>query len=92
MGHGLRTEMSSADAIALAASSDGHAPVQVAAGLGFNEGDSVTVAAIDYGTEGVTGTLVGLDLEQVSLARRDERAGLVHVHFPRLGFDLRPAA
>jgi len=92
MGHGLRTEMSSADAIALAASSDGHAPVQVAAGLGFNEGDSVTVAAIDYGTEGVTGTLVGLDLKQVSLARRDERAGLVHVHFPRLGFDLRPAA
>jgi glutathione S-transferase len=92
MGHGTRTEMSSAEAIALAASSGGHAPVQVAAGLGFDAGDSVTVAALDYGTEGVTGTLVGLDVERVTLARRDERAGLVHVHFPRLGFDLRRAA
>ncbi len=92
MGHGARTEMSSADAIALAASSGGHAPVQVAAGLGFSAGDSVTVAALDYGTEGVTGTLVGLDIERVTLARRDARAGLVHVHFPRLGFDVRRSA
>ncbi len=92
MGHGARTEMSSADAIALAASSGGHAPVQVAAELGFSAGDSVTVAALDYGTEGVTGTLVGLDIERVTLARRDARAGLVHVHFPRLGFDLRRTA
>ena len=52
----------------------------------------MTVAAIDYGTEGVTGTLVGLGVERVTLARRDERAGLIHVHFPRLGFDLRRAA
>ena len=92
LGHGSRAELSSTDAIALAASSDGHAPVQVAAGLGFAEGDAVTVAALDYGTEGVTGTLVGLDVERVTLARRDERAGLIHVHFPRLGFDLRRAA
>lgn len=92
MGHGARTEMSSADAIALAASSGGPAPVQVAAGLGFDAGDSVTVAALDYGIEGVTGTLVGLDVERVTMARRDARAGLVHVHFRRLGFDVRRAA
>lgn len=92
LGHGSRTEMSSTDAISLAASSGGHAPVEVTAGLGFAIGDAVTVSAIDYGTEGVTGTLVGINLDQVTLARRDERAGLVHVHFPRLGFDLRRAA
>lgn len=92
LGHGQRSEISSAQALAEAASASGHAPVQVAPGLGFAAGEAVTVAATDYGTDAVSGALVGLDTEQITLARRDARAGLVHVHFPRLGFELRRSA
>lgn len=88
LGHGQRSEITSTEAIAISASASGHAAVAVAPGLGFAAGDTVSVAATDYGTDGVTGTLVGLDVDQVTLQRRDERAGVVHVHFPRLGFEL----
>ena len=88
LGHGTRTDISSTEAIALAASSSGHAPVQVAPGLGFAAGDAVKVAATDYGTEAVTGALVGLSIDSITVARQDARAGALHVHFPRLGFDL----
>ncbi len=37
----------------------------------------------------VAGTLVGLTPESVTLRRTDERAGTVHVHFPRAGFQIR---
>jgi len=88
LGHGTRTEISSTEAIAEVAASTSRAPVQVAPGLGFAAGDAVQVAATDYGTEGVTGTLVGLSVDSITVARQDARAGSLHVHFPRLGFDL----
>jgi glutathione S-transferase len=91
LGHGMRTEISSTEAIALAACAGGHAAVQVAPGLGFAAGDTVKVAATDYGTEGVTGTLVGLSVDSITVARQDARAGSLHVHFPRMGFDLSQA-
>lgn len=88
LGHGSRTDISSTEAIALAAAAGKHAAVEVLPGLGYAAGDSVTVAATDYGTEAVNGTLVGLDTDRMTLERSDPRAGLVHVHFPRLGFEL----
>jgi hypothetical protein len=39
----------------------------------------------------VAGTLVGLSADEVVLRRRDERAGTVHVHFPRIGFQVKEA-
>jgi len=36
----------------------------------------------------VAGRLVGLTRGEVVLARVDDRAGLVHVHFPRVGFQI----
>ena len=89
IGHHPFTAMSSADAIAVAASAAGHAPVSVAPGLGFEEGQAVTVAATDYGSDLVAGTLVGLSPESVTLRRQDARAGTVHVHFPRFGFQIK---
>lgn len=91
LGHGARTDISSTEAIALAATAGGHAAVQVLPGLGFSAGDTVTVAATDYGTEAVSGALVGLDTDRVTLKRQDARAGQLHVHFPRLGFELSKA-
>jgi hypothetical protein len=40
----------------------------------------------------VAGTLVGLNAQEVVLRRSDERAGTVHVHFPRHGFQIKKEA
>jgi hypothetical protein len=84
--------MSSTKAIALAAGAGGHAIVEVQPGLGFDAGQAVTVAATDYGADPVSGTLVGLTPDTVTVRRTDPRAGTVHVHFPRFGFAVRAAA
>ena len=89
IGHHSAAEMSSADALGVAASAGTHAPTIVEPGLGFEAGQAVTVAATDYGVDPVTGTLVGLSLNESVLSRSDARAGTVHVHFPRFGFQLR---
>jgi glutathione S-transferase len=88
IGHGRFDKLDSADALARAAAAGRHAPVTVQPGLGFDAGQRVTVAAIDYGADPVAGRLVGLDAERVTLERHDERAGTVHVHFPRIGFQI----
>jgi glutathione S-transferase len=91
-GHGEATTMKSGDAIALAAATRTHEPTQVEPGLGFAAGESVTVTPTDYGRDPVVGALVGLTPEEVVIERHDERAGTVHVHFPRLGFQIRKEA
>jgi glutathione S-transferase len=88
-GHGQKAKLSSADALAIAAAATAHAPTSVEPGLGFSAGTAVTVAATDYGSDPVAGTLVGLSADEVVLRRSDERAGTVHVHFPRLGFQIK---
>lgn len=88
-GHGRSQKLDSGDAVALARSAPGHAPCSVRAGLGFDAGQAVTVAAIDYGSDPVAGTLVGLTADRIVVRRDDERAGTVHVHFPRFGFQLK---
>ena len=50
-----------------------------------------TVAATDYGSDPVAGTLVGLSTDEVVVRRQDARAGTVHVHFPRFGFQIKKA-
>lgn len=89
-GHGVRSEMSGVDALALAASSK-PVPVEVETGLGFAAGDEITVTPTDYAQDPVTGTLVGLSTKRVTIRRADERAGTVHVHFPRIGYGLKAA-
>lgn len=87
-GHGRKRRLGSDEAIAIAAAG-GHAPVGVELGLGFEAGAEVTVTPSDYGRDPVAGTLVGLSADEVVLARADERAGRVHVHFPRIGFQIK---
>ncbi|WP_395692346.1 ABC transporter substrate-binding protein [Piscinibacter sp.] len=88
-GHGTPTTMTSRDAVALAAATTSHEPCRIEPGLGFEAGEAVTVMPTDYGRDPVAGTLVGLDAEEVVIRRHDERAGTLHVHFPRLGFQIR---
>lgn len=87
-GHGALTPMSSAEAIEVARSK---APLAVPEERftdpnGWAVGDRVAIAAIDYGVDAVEGELVFSGREELILRREDERAGTVHVHFPRLGF------
>lgn len=90
-GHGAPAPLTSADAIAVAAAATGHAPCAVEPDRGFAAGDPVTVAALDYATDQVAGALVGLGRDEVVLERRDDRAGTVHVHFPRIGYQIKPS-
>jgi len=88
IGHGTPTPMSSADAVELARASE---PAELVANDfestdGIRVGQAVTVAATDYGVDPVAGTLVWQDHEEIVVERDDERAGSVHVHFPRIGF------
>jgi glutathione S-transferase len=91
-GHGSATPMKSAEAIALARAATTREPTRVEPELGFAAGESVTVTPTDYGRDPVVGALVGLTHEEVVIQRHDERAGTLHVHFPRLGFQIRKEA
>ena len=88
-GHGSPQKMQSDEALALSAQATGHAPCAVGAGQGFEAGQAVTVTPTDYGRDPVAGALVGLDDDEVVIRRQDERAGTVHVHFPRAGFQIK---
>ena len=87
-GHGSSSAMSAAEAIEIARAATPAAlpdePFAEASGL--QAGQRVAVSATDYGVDPVEGELLFAGVEELILARDDERAGRVHVHFPRLGF------
>ncbi|MCQ3029982.1 glutathione S-transferase N-terminal domain-containing protein [Pseudomonas syringae] len=87
-GHGAPSELSPAEAveIALRATPAALPDEQFVDLNGFKAGDQVTISAIDYGVDPVDGELVFGGREELILRREDERAGVVHVHFPRFGF------
>ena len=90
-GHGQFTEISSTDALAI---SHGSTPAALADepfqdDHGIALGSEVVIAADTFGTEPTTGQLVAATRTRLTLRRHDERAGTVHVHFPRIGFTLK---
>lgn len=89
-GAGTPVAMDSGEALAVARAADAFAPLQVLPDAGLAAGMQVAVSATDYGTDPNEGTLVGLNHDEVVIARDDARAGRVHVHFPRLGYQVRP--
>ncbi|MCF5543530.1 glutathione S-transferase family protein [Pseudomonas salomonii] len=87
-GHGTFSEMSAEQALEVSRNA---APAALPEALfedlnGFKPGQQVTIAATDYGTDPVAGELLFAGREELILRRTDERAGTVHVHFPRMGF------
>jgi glutathione S-transferase len=56
---------------------------------GIALGSRVTVTAESFGLEPTEGELIAATRTRYSLRRSDARAGTVHVHFPRIGFQLR---
>ena len=59
---------------------------------GIALGSQVTIAADNFGLEPTEGELISASSIRYTLRRTDERAGTVHVHFPRVGFTLKKAA
>jgi glutathione S-transferase len=97
IGHGLVTKLGSADAVALAAAAEPQPPgANLLIDSAFQDdhgiplGSRVTVTAESFGSEPTEGNLIAATRTHYSLRREDPRAGVVHVHFPRIGYVLRP--
>ena len=88
LGHGKPSDLTSGEAVEIARNStpaavgaaDAHDP------SGRKPGMKVSVTPDDTGRDPVLGELVASSAREVVIRRTDERAGTVHVHFPRLGF------
>lgn len=87
-GHGTSSPMTSEEALGVARNTTPAALPEERFDdpNGFKAGQQVMIAATDYGTDPVTGELLFAGREELIVRRTDERAGTVHVHFPRLGF------
>jgi glutathione S-transferase len=93
IGHGSRSEMSSAEALEIATkatpltamATDPQDPNR------RKPGDRVAVAPDDYGRIKVAGEIVALSAQHIAIRRQDPLAGEVIVHFPRAGFHVTSA-
>ena len=91
IGHGTPGKCSAEEALQVARNST-PAPLQ---GEMFQDehgialGSLVVIAADNFGLEPTEGELVAATRTRYTLRRSDERAGTVHVHFPRVGFTLK---
>lgn len=99
LGHGSMEKLSATDAIAACAAStratglfgpESDAAFQDEHGIAL--GSRVTIAAETFGQETTEGELVAATRTRYTLKRVDERAGVVHVHFPRIGYVLKAVA
>lgn len=91
IGHGAMEKFSAGAAIAVAAKATPAAlkdePFQDEHGIPL--GSRVTVAAENFGLEPTEGELVAATRMHYTLRRDSPVAGMLHVHFPRLGFQLK---
>lgn len=98
IGHGGMDPFDAADAITVAKAAE---PMLAGQNLlidsafqddhGIALGSPVTIAAESFGPEPTRGVLLAATRTHYTLRREDPRAGVVHVHFPRIGYVLRPA-
>ena len=96
IGHGNFEPIDAAQAIATAARAE---PALPGPGLlpdtglvnehGISLGSRVRISAESFGREPTEGILVAATAGHYSLRRTDPRAGVVHVHFPRIGYVLK---
>jgi glutathione S-transferase len=94
MGHCAFEKCGAADAIASAAASE---PAALHDDIfqdehGIALGSQVTIRSENFGLEATQGELLAATRMHYTLRRIDERAGIVHVHFPRIGYQLKGVA
>lgn len=91
LGHASFDKCSATDAIAIAQAAT---PVALHDDTfqddhGIALGSQVTVRSESFGLEPTHGELIAATRMHYTLRRTDERAGTVHVHFPRIGYSLK---
>ncbi|MDP1838363.1 MAG: glutathione S-transferase family protein, partial [Reyranella sp.] len=87
LAEGKRTDIKATDALEIAkAAKPESTSVDANDPSGLKAGQKLSVTPDDTGKVPVTGTLVGLTADRISIARNDPRVGDVVVHFPRAGF------
>ncbi len=86
-GHGTSTPLSIRGALDAAKNAEPK-PVPAAQTQGALIGKPVCIAPNDYMRDATEGTLVGESPLQWTLARQTTRAGLIHAHFPKAGYDI----
>ena len=93
IGHGESTKLTSELAlqVANAATPAAITDASFTDEHGIALGTQVLIAADNFGLEPTEGELVAASPTAYTLRRSDERAGVVHVHFPRVGFTLKKA-
>jgi glutathione S-transferase len=92
LGHGRMSQLSATEAIAVSASSEGAKAINddyFQNDHGITLGNQVSICAESFGAEPTVGQLVAATRTRYTLRREDPRAGVVHVHFPRVGYALR---
>jgi len=91
-GHGEMSRLSATEAIAVSAGAiraTGQNDSEFQDDHGIPLGSLVSVAAESFGSEPTVGVLVEATHDHYTLRREDPRAGVVRVHFPRIGYALR---
>lgn len=94
MGDGQPNPLAAADALAICRNTSAARPPLPGSPVVLNDvalGQTVTIAATDYGVDPVQGELVICNAHELAVRREDERAGTVVVHFPTEGFGVTPA-
>ena len=92
IGHGNPEDISDLDALDIAKQAEPQTPEHADPNdpLGLKVGDHVGVEPVSGGPL-VTGTLQSLSPTHLALLRNDAEVGHVAVHFPRLGYEVKPA-
>ncbi len=90
LGHGTKTDLSGAEALAVAqAATPGETSGVAENAESWQAGDQVSVTPMDYARDPVVGALVTYNGQEIAVQRTDDAVGDVTVHFPRVGFALR---
>lgn len=92
LGHGQMSRLTAAQAIAVCAGAPAVAAVNddyFQDDHGIALGNRVSVSAESFGAEPTVGELVAATRTRYTLRRQDARAGVVRVHFPRIGYALK---
>lgn len=92
LGHGRPQPMPASQAIEIARSTE-PAPARAAKPQPEDppRGSLVEVRAADYARDAIAGALDFIDDDEISIRIGNDRVGNIAVHFPRVGFEIRPA-
>lgn len=92
IGHGTRTEIAAAQALAVARACEPAPPRESTPQDGDPQpGERARVRPADNAKDWVEGEVNFIDAHEIALVREDPAVGRVAVHFPRLGYDWRTA-